>query len=70
MATNDHVSNLIFTKKYEEGHDVRNHAARDCAAWLPALVAGILASKLAGTVISHFVHPFRPRFSIAGGGLI
>ncbi len=28
-----------------------------------ALVAGILASKLGGTVMSYWVHPFRPRFS-------
>ena len=39
------------------------------AFWLRsywALVAGMLASKLAGTVISYLAHPFRPRFSIAG----
>jgi lipopolysaccharide exporter len=39
------------------------------AFWLHsywALVAGILASKTAGTVISYFAHPFRPRFSISG----
>lgn len=39
------------------------------AFWLHsywALVAGILASKTAGTVISYFAHPFRPRFSVAG----
>lgn len=31
-----------------------------------ALVAGILASKAAGTVISYLAHPFRPRLSISG----
>jgi lipopolysaccharide exporter len=39
------------------------------AFWLRsywALVAGILVSKAAGTVISYFAHPFRPRFSISG----
>jgi O-antigen/teichoic acid export membrane protein len=39
------------------------------AFWLRsywALVAGILASKIAGTTISYFAHPFRPRFSISG----
>lgn len=30
-----------------------------------ALVAGILTSKLAGTIYSYLVHPFRPRFSLA-----
>ncbi len=30
-----------------------------------ALVAGILASRLAGTAISYLAHPFRPRFSLA-----
>jgi O-antigen/teichoic acid export membrane protein len=30
-----------------------------------ALVAGMLISKLAGTVISYLAHPFRPRFSLA-----
>jgi hypothetical protein len=30
-----------------------------------ALVAAILVSKLSGTAISYFVHPFRPRFSLA-----
>jgi len=38
------------------------------AFWLRsywALVAGILASKLAGSVISYLVHPFRPRLSWA-----
>lgn len=29
-----------------------------------ALVAGILASKLGGTCMSYWVHPFRPKFSI------
>jgi len=29
-----------------------------------ALVAGILASKTAGTVTSYLAHPFRPRFSL------
>ena len=41
------------------------------AFWLKsywALVAGMLASKLAGTAISYFVHPFRPRFSFVGAG--
>ena len=41
------------------------------AFWLRsywALVAGILASKASGTVISYLVHPFRPRFSISGAG--
>jgi lipopolysaccharide exporter len=36
------------------------------AFWLRsywALVAGIIASRIAGTVISYFAHPFRPRFS-------
>lgn len=39
------------------------------AFWLKsywALVAGMLASKLAGTIISYFAHPFRPRFSLTG----
>jgi lipopolysaccharide exporter len=39
------------------------------AFWLRsywALVAGILVSKVAGTAISYFAHPFRPRFSISG----
>jgi lipopolysaccharide exporter len=39
------------------------------AFWLRsywALVAGILASKAAGTVISYLVHPFRPHLSLAG----
>jgi len=43
------------------------------AFWLRsywALVAGILASKLVGTVISYFAHPFRPRFSIAGAAAL
>jgi lipopolysaccharide exporter len=43
------------------------------AFWLRsywALVAGILASRLAGTAISYFAHPFRPRFSIAGAGVL
>ncbi|TMH93357.1 MAG: lipopolysaccharide biosynthesis protein [Betaproteobacteria bacterium] len=43
------------------------------AFWLRsywALVAGILATKLMGTVISYFAHPFRPRFSIAGAGTL
>lgn len=38
------------------------------AYWLEsywALVAGILASKLAGTITSYFAHPFRPHFSLA-----
>lgn len=30
-----------------------------------ALVAGILVSKLAGTVISYLMHPFRPRFTLS-----
>lgn len=29
-----------------------------------ALVAGTLASKLAGTLLSYWLHPFRPRFSL------
>jgi O-antigen/teichoic acid export membrane protein len=43
------------------------------AFWLRsywALVAGLLASKLMGTAISYFAHPFRPRFSIAGAGAL
>lgn len=39
------------------------------AFWLRsywALVAGILASKAAGTVLSYLAHPFRPRFSMSG----
>src|SRR2546426_328843 len=43
------------------------------AFWLRsywALVAGLLASKLMGTIISYFAHPFRPRFSIAGAGAL
>lgn len=38
------------------------------AFWLRsywALVAGTLAMRLAGTITSYFVHPFRPRFSLA-----
>lgn len=38
------------------------------AFWLRsywALVAGMLASKLAGSVISYLAHPFRPRLSLA-----
>jgi O-antigen/teichoic acid export membrane protein len=38
------------------------------AFWLRsywALVAGILASRTAGTVISYLAHPFRPRFSVS-----
>lgn len=31
-----------------------------------ALVGGILASKLAGTISSYLAHPFRPHFSLAG----
>lgn len=41
------------------------------AFWLRsywALVAGMLASKLAGTIISYYAHPFRPRFSLSGAG--
>ena len=30
-----------------------------------ALILGILTSKLAGTINSYLVHPFRPRFSLA-----
>ena len=30
-----------------------------------ALVVGTLASRLAGTIASYFVHPYRPRFSLA-----
>ncbi len=30
-----------------------------------ALVAGILASKLTGTVLSYLLHPFRPRFTLS-----
>lgn len=30
-----------------------------------ALVAGVLASRLAGTTISYVVHPFRPRFALS-----
>ena len=30
-----------------------------------ALVAGMLISKLAGTIVSYLAHPFRPRFSVA-----
>ena len=39
------------------------------AFWLRsywALVAGILASRTAGTAVSYLVHPFRPRLSMAG----
>lgn len=39
------------------------------AFWLRsywALVAGMLASKLAGTMFSYMVHPFRPRLSLSG----
>jgi lipopolysaccharide exporter len=38
------------------------------AFWLHsywALVAGTLASKLGGTVMSYWVHPFRPKFSLS-----
>ncbi len=38
------------------------------AFWLRsywALVAGIIAGKLGGTTMSYFVHPYRPRFSVA-----
>jgi lipopolysaccharide exporter len=38
------------------------------AFWLRsywALVAGMLASRLAGSVMSYLVHPFRPRLSLA-----
>jgi O-antigen/teichoic acid export membrane protein len=41
------------------------------AFWLRsywALVAGMLVSRLAGTVMSYFAHPFRPRFSLGGAG--
>ncbi|MGH8728534.1 MAG: lipopolysaccharide biosynthesis protein [Burkholderiales bacterium] len=31
-----------------------------------ALVAGIITSRLAGVMLSYFLHPFRPRFSLAG----
>lgn len=31
-----------------------------------ALVAGTLTAKLAGTVTSYLMHPFRPRFSLSG----
>ena len=43
------------------------------AFWLRsywALIAGILASKAAGTVISYLAHPFRPRFSISGARIL
>ncbi len=43
------------------------------AFWLhsySALVAGTLAGKLAGTVMSYRIHPFRPRFSVAGAGTL
>lgn len=33
-----------------------------------ALVAGILATKLAATALSYAVHPFRPRFSLREAG--
>lgn len=39
------------------------------ALWLRnywALVAGMLAARIAGTVTSYWVHPFRPRFSLSG----
>lgn len=39
------------------------------AFWLKsywALVAGMLASRLSGTIISYYAHPFRPRFSLSG----
>lgn len=39
------------------------------AFWLRnywALVAGMLAARLAGTITSYWVHPFRPRLSLAG----
>lgn len=43
------------------------------AFWLRsywALVAGMLASKLAGTLISYYAHPFRPRFSLTGAATL
>ncbi len=43
------------------------------AFWLHsywALVAGTLAGKLAGTVMSYRIHPFRPRFSLVGAGTL
>ena len=41
------------------------------AFWLRsywALVAGMLASRLCATALSYFVHPFRPRWSLASIG--
>jgi O-antigen/teichoic acid export membrane protein len=32
-----------------------------------ALVAGVLAGKIGGTVLSFLAHPFRPRFAMAAG---
>lgn len=43
------------------------------ALWLHsywALVAGTLVGRLTGTVMSYFMHPFRPRFSVSGAGAL
>ncbi len=43
------------------------------AFWLHsywALVSGTLAGKLAGTVMSYRIHPFRPRYSLSGAGAL
>jgi PST family polysaccharide transporter len=41
------------------------------AFWLRsywALIAGILSTRLASLVLSYVLHPFRPKFSLAGAG--
>ena len=41
------------------------------AFWLRsywALMAGILSARLASLLLSYWLHPFRPRFSLAGAG--
>ena len=44
--------------------DLRETGGALLIAGFVSLVAGILASKLGGTVMSYWVHPFRPRFSL------
>ncbi|BAP87981.1 polysaccharide biosynthesis protein [Burkholderiales bacterium GJ-E10] len=78
----ENVGVLAFRKELNFRREFRFQISRKLAGfsvvvplafWLHsywALVAGTLAGKLAGTVMSYRIHPFRPRFSLASAGTL
>jgi O-antigen/teichoic acid export membrane protein len=73
----ENIGVIVFQKEMTFGADFRfillkriaGFVATVVAAWLLrsywALVIGALAGRGIGTVISYFIHPMRPRFSLA-----